>query len=74
MIQINTEVRKWGNSLAVVLPKDKIKGTNIKEGKKITLLIPSGDVDLRKKFGSMKNIFKRPTEEIMREIDEGWDE
>lgn len=74
MIEIETEVRKWGNSLAVVLPKDKIKGTNIKEGKKLTIMIPDGNVDLRKKFGSLKNILKRPTEELMREVDEGWDE
>jgi len=74
MIEIKVEVRKWGNSLAVVLPKDKIKGTNIKEGKKLTIMIPNGNVDLRKKFGSLKHILKKPTEEIMREIDEGWDE
>ena len=74
MIEIKAEVRKWGNSLAVVLPKDMIKGTNIKKGKKITLMIPDGKVDLRKEFGSLKNVLKRPTDETMKEIDEGWHE
>lgn len=73
MIEIKTEVRKWGNSLAVVLPKNKVKNINIKAGKKLTIMIPEGTVDLRKEFGSLSRELKKPTKELMRIIDEGWE-
>ncbi len=70
MIEIIAEVKKWGNSLAVVLPKENFK--EVRPGKRIVLLIPEGSVDLRKEFGSLKNVLKKPTEELMRIADEGW--
>lgn len=73
MIEIKTQVRKWGNSIAVVLPKEKIKRTNIKPGKKLTIMISDDNINLRKEFGSLKHFLKKSTKEIMSEIDEGWD-
>ncbi len=73
MIEIETEVKKWGNSLAIVLPRNKIKGVKIKPGKKLTILIPKESVNLNKEFGSLKKVLKKSTKEIMRIVDEGWD-
>ncbi len=73
MIEIKSQVKKWGNSLAIVLPKEKIKGTNIKLGKNLTVMINEENIDLKKEFGSLKNILKKPTKKIMAEIDEGWE-
>ncbi len=68
MITIETEVRKWGNSMAIILPKDKAKEAHIKSGKKITILIPDGVINLRKDFGSLKHLLKKPTQEIKNEL------
>lgn len=70
MVEFEAQIKKWGNSLAVILPKDRFKG-KFKVGKKIRL-ISIEDVNLSKEFGSLKNILKKPTEQIMKEIDEGW--
>ncbi len=72
MIQIRSEVKKWGNSLAVVLPKDQIRDTTIKPGKKVMVMIGEETIDLKKEFGSLKNLLKRSTKELMKSADEGW--
>ena len=72
MIEIETEVRKWGNSMAIILPKERVKGIKIKPGKKIRIIIPRDSVDLRKEFGSLKNILKKPTKELIKIANEGW--
>ncbi|MBU2639516.1 MAG: AbrB/MazE/SpoVT family DNA-binding domain-containing protein [Nanoarchaeota archaeon] len=71
MIEINTKIKKWGNSLATVIPKDIAEKANLKVGRNIKLLIPLKKANLEKRFGRLKN-WKKSTEQIMREIDEGW--
>ena len=71
MIQIRSEVKKGGNSLAVVLPKDQIRDTAIKPGKKIMVMIGE-EMDLKKEFGSLKSLLKKSTKELMKNADEGW--
>ncbi len=47
-------VRKWGNSLGITLPKELVKGQNIKEGDKLVLPVVIKKADLSKIFGSIK--------------------
>jgi len=71
MEQIKTTVKKWGNSFGIVLPKDTVKNNEIKEGSKIEIIIKTRDkTKVKDLFGIMKGKFKKPVEQMMREIDE----
>lgn len=68
MIEVNTTIRRWGNSLGIVVPLSKAKSENIEEGeKKVALLKKKKKNVLRETFGTLK--FKKSTEQMMREID-----
>ena len=67
MIEVEAKVRKWGRSLGVVIPKDKIRDEKIKEDETISLLTTKKPNVLRETFGTMK--LKRSTDEILRESD-----
>ncbi len=64
MIELETKVKQWGNSLAIILPRDKIKEMNVRAGKSLRIIIPGKSVDLRKEFGSLKHILKKSAQEI----------
>ena len=69
MIEIKTKLRRWGNSFGVVVPLNKINQENIKEGEEIVILINKKKSNvLKETFGTFK--FKKPVEQMMREIDE----
>lgn len=73
MIEVEAKVRKWGRSLGVVIPKEKIKEEGIKENETIKLLIAKRTNVLKETFGTLK--FKKSTDEMMQEIDrELWGE
>lgn len=69
MIELNTKLRKWGNSLGIVVPLKAIKDRNIKEGTevKVEIMQKKGN-PLRETFGTLK--FKKPIKQLMKEIDE----
>lgn len=69
MKEIECQTKKWGNSLACILPKDIIKERHIKENQKIRIIIEDNSNVLKETFGILKN-WKKPTDQIMREIDE----
>lgn len=64
MIELETRVKQWGNSLAIILPTNKIKGMNIRAGKSLRIMIPGKSINLRKEFGSLKHILKKSAQEI----------
>ena len=67
MEQIKVKLRRWGNSVGVVIPQETLKAVNKKEGDEVTLLLPKETNVLREMFGKYK--FKKSTERIMKEID-----
>ena len=72
LVEITSQVRQWGRSVGIVIPKETAEKAHIKTGDKIRLLI-MGKNPLRETFGILK--LKRPTKEILKEVDrEGWDE
>jgi antitoxin component of MazEF toxin-antitoxin module len=80
MQQINTKVKKWGNSFGIVLPMEIIKKQQIKEGTGVNVTISAqnkmtvGDLMESIKQLNLPKI-KKPTEKIMKEIDkELWNE
>ncbi|MBW2989734.1 hypothetical protein KY358_05460 [Candidatus Woesearchaeota archaeon] len=64
--------KQWGNSVGITIPKDIIKKEHICPKRKARFLIIGSDMDaLKRSFGSLK--LKKPAQEAMDEIDEGYD-
>jgi|TARA_B100001971_G_scaffold204429_1_gene220549 antitoxin component of MazEF toxin-antitoxin module len=63
------KVRKWGNSLGILLPKELVEKRELKNGVEILVEVVN-PTQFDKIFGSLK--LKRSTKEIMKEIKEGW--
>ncbi|MBI4163980.1 MAG: AbrB/MazE/SpoVT family DNA-binding domain-containing protein [Candidatus Aenigmarchaeota archaeon] len=73
MKEVQTQVREWGRSLGVVIPKDAAIEEHIKPGDTIKLLILKKSNPLKRTFNSFK--FKKSTKEMLEEADmESWDE
>ena len=73
MIETETQVREWGRSVGIIIPKDAVIKERIKVGDTVKILINKKKNPLKETFGIMK--FKRSTEEILKDIDkEAWDE
>lgn len=70
MVEFEGEVKKWGNSLAVILPRNKFKGRRIMVGKKLRFITMDKGINLRKEFGSLKHILKKSAQEIKDELRE----
>ena len=67
------QVRKWGRSMGVVIPKETITRGNFKEGEEVEIIVRKKTNALRDTFGKVK--FKKSTEKILKEIrEESWDE
>ncbi|HLC55374.1 MAG TPA: AbrB/MazE/SpoVT family DNA-binding domain-containing protein [Candidatus Nanoarchaeia archaeon] len=72
MEQFEAIPKKWGNSLGITIPSDIAEQENIQPQKKITVLvIGNKQKQLKKMFGTLK--LKKPTQQVMDEIDEGYD-
>ena len=70
MIEVEGEIKKWGNSLALRLSKKDLKKTKFRVNQRVkALIIPETNV-LKETFGTLK--FKKSTDQMMREVDEGW--
>ncbi len=69
MIEIETNVKEWGNSFGIVIPKEKIVKEGIRPEDKIKVLIAKEKDSLKVKdiFGTIK--WKTKTEKLLREID-----
>lgn len=52
-MEVEVTVKKWGNSLAAILPKDLVEKEHLKENEKIRLLIVR-PADLSDIFGTLK--------------------
>ena len=82
MEKISTKIKKWRNSFGVILPKNIVDSENLKEGLEVNIIVQPNNFmivgDLMKfskentsakTFGILSN-WKKPTDQIMREIDE----
>ncbi len=72
-MEIETRTRKWGNSIAIIIPAQIAEQEKIKENEKIIIKVEKKKrVKVKEVFGLLKG-WKRPTEEILAEADKGWD-
>ena len=72
MIERETKLRAWGNSIGLVIPKEDVIKENLRPDQKVKVVItPIKTVKVKDIFGKLK--FKRSTEEIMKEVDKELD-
>lgn len=72
-MEIETLTRKWGNSIAVIIPAQIAEQEKIKENEKVTVKIEKKKkVIVKDVFGLLPD-WKKPTEEILKEARKGWD-
>jgi len=73
MLEVESELREWGRSIGVIIPKDLVVHEKLKAGDTVKLLVLKKTNALKRTFGKLK--LKRTTDEILKEIDEeGWNE
>jgi len=70
-METTSKIRKWGNSFGVLVPKDLIEKENFKLNEEVVVKLEKKK-DISKVFGILKT--KRSTEDLMREIREGYNE
>ena len=67
MVIMKTQIKKWGNSFGVIIPKDIIQGEKLKENDEIEIIIVRPNNVLKETFGILKGKLKKPTQQIMDE-------
>lgn len=73
MIEVKSKLKKWGNSLGIVITKEVVKQEGLKPNQTVEILLLKRTTVLKDTFGTLK--FKKSTDEIMRKIDEElWNE
>ena len=69
-MEIEAEVKQWGNSLGVILPKDLAKKENIKPGDKVKIVVNHNNV-LRDTFGSLPD-WEIDSQKVKDELRKEW--
>lgn len=74
MIECESVARKWGSSIGLTIPKEVVKKINLKENKRVRFIIIEDESPIKKTFGMLKE-WKKPTEQIIKEMrEDSWDE
>jgi antitoxin component of MazEF toxin-antitoxin module len=71
-MEIEAFTRKWGNSLAIVVPAHVVAQQKLKENQPVVVQITRRKVKAGELWGLLKD-WKRSTDEILAEADKGWD-
>ena len=67
MAIVQTELKRWGNSMAIVIPKETVEKEHLKESEKITFIILKESKNLLKEtFGTFK--FKKSGQQMKNEL------
>ncbi|MEK6947962.1 MAG: AbrB/MazE/SpoVT family DNA-binding domain-containing protein [Nanoarchaeota archaeon] len=66
---IKAKIKKWGNSYGIVIPKETMDSENLKENEEVEFMIVKPTNVLRETFGMLKGKLKKPTAQMMREMD-----
>lgn len=54
MIEIKSKLRRWGNSLGIIIPQNAIAIANINEGDEINIFLQEEKNDISQVFGALK--------------------
>lgn len=69
-MELKTKPRKWGNSLAIILPRVLVDANKIKENQDIVIEIKTRP-SVKDVFGILPQ-WKRPTQKIKDDMRKGW--
>jgi antitoxin component of MazEF toxin-antitoxin module len=72
VIEFEAKIKKWGNSMGLVIPKSQLKMGLLPDTKVKVIVFPNKRPKVKDILGMQKN-WKKPTTQIMREIDEALD-
>lgn len=72
MAEMDTQVKKWGDSLAVIIPKEIAEKEKIHLKDKVHLRIEK-ETDLSDVFGILKGKLKKTPQQLKNEARKGWD-
>ena len=70
MAEIECVARKWGNSLGFIVPREIVEREGIAENAKVLIEIKRQHY-AKELFGLLSD-WKRPTEDIKKEMKKGW--
>jgi len=70
MAEVETQARRWGDSLAIIIPKDVVNSENIRPNDKIRVSIQK-EQDLSDLFGRFKT--KKTPQQLKDESRKDWD-
>ncbi len=71
-MEIETTTRKWGNSIAIIIPASIVEQQKLKENEEVIVKVDKKKVKAGELFGFLKD-WKRSTDDILKEADRGWD-
>ena len=76
IIKSETKLKAWGNSIGVVLPKDRLREEKLSVDDEVEVIVRRKEFPLRSAFGKLK-LFKprsdKPLDALLKEIDEELD-
>ena len=71
MVEVNVKVRKWGDSLAVIIPKEIAEREKIRVEDNVNLKIEK-EANLSDVFGILKGKLKKTAQQLKNEARRGW--
>ena len=72
MAELDARIRKWGDSLAIIIPKEIVQQEQLHPHDKVRLTIKR-EIDFTDVFGLLKNKTKKTAQELKDESRKGWD-
>ena len=69
MTELEVTAKKWGDSIAIIIPKEIVRAENLKLHQKFIISIKK-TADLRDLFGAFKT--SKTTQQLKNESKEGW--
>ncbi len=70
-MEIEAEIKQWGNSLGIIIPKDLAVKENIKSGDKVKILLSHNGNVLKETFGSLPDL-KIDSQKMKDELRKEW--
>ncbi|PIZ82677.1 hypothetical protein COX97_03590 [Candidatus Pacearchaeota archaeon CG_4_10_14_0_2_um_filter_05_32_18] len=70
-MKLQTVLRKWGNSIGVVIPREIIEKERLREGEEVIIDIENKN-DIKNIFGSLKD-WRINSQKMKEELRRGWE-
>lgn len=69
MVNISVKVKRWGNSLGIIIPSETVTANSIKENQELNIILVEDSREvLEETFGSLKDKLKKSSQNIKDDI------